>query len=136
VPIEPPICWPVVTIADATGASPGSAPSVAVAIVIPMPKPATCRSARCWSTPARRSWPKSRPGSPTARPTCCAGAASSCGSRRRSTASGQEAVTLSDGTHIANQTLVWTAGVSPNPALAGLGLTLGERGRVVVDSCV
>jgi NADH dehydrogenase len=29
---------------------------------------------------------------------------------------------------------VWTAGVSPNPLLAGLGLPLDERGRVEVDA--
>ena len=30
-------------------------------------------------------------------------------------------------------TLVWTAGVRPNPKLAELGLPLDERGRIVVD---
>jgi NADH:ubiquinone reductase (H+-translocating) len=45
-----------------------------------------------------------------------------------------DAVTLSDGTRIETETLVWTAGVAPNPVLADLGLPLDERGRVVVDS--
>jgi NADH dehydrogenase len=45
-----------------------------------------------------------------------------------------EGVTLSDGTHIATDTLVWTAGVVPNPLLAELGLPLDARGRVLVDS--
>jgi NADH dehydrogenase len=44
------------------------------------------------------------------------------------------AVTLSDGTRIATDTLVWTAGVVPNPALGQLGLPQAEDGRVVVDS--
>lgn len=43
------------------------------------------------------------------------------------------AVTLSDGERIPSHTLVWTAGVRPNPLLAELGLPLDERGRVVVD---
>ena len=42
-------------------------------------------------------------------------------------------VVLSDGTHVATRTLVWTAGVLPNPLVAELGLPLDERGRVVVD---
>jgi NADH dehydrogenase len=45
-----------------------------------------------------------------------------------------DAVTLSDGTRIDTETLVWTAGVAPNPLLRDLGLPLDERGRVVVDS--
>jgi NADH:quinone reductase (non-electrogenic) len=45
-----------------------------------------------------------------------------------------DAVTLSDGTRIDTETLVWTAGVAPNPLLGVLGLPLDERGRVVVDS--
>jgi NADH dehydrogenase len=46
---------------------------------------------------------------------------------------GHEAV-LADGTRIPARTLVWTAGVRPNPLLAQLGLPLDERGRVVVDA--
>jgi NADH dehydrogenase len=45
----------------------------------------------------------------------------------------EEAVTLSGGERIPAHTLVWTAGVRPNPLLAGLGLPLDDRGRVVVD---
>jgi NADH dehydrogenase len=40
---------------------------------------------------------------------------------------------LGDGTRIPTRTLVWTAGVRPNPLLAELGLPLDERGRVEVD---
>jgi NADH dehydrogenase len=40
---------------------------------------------------------------------------------------------LGDGTRIPTHTLVWTAGVRPNPLLAELGLPLDERGRVEVD---
>jgi NADH:ubiquinone reductase (H+-translocating) len=47
-----------------------------------------------------------------------------------------DAVTLSDGTRIDTETLVWTAGIAPNPVLARLGMPLDERGRVVVDSCL
>ena len=43
-------------------------------------------------------------------------------------------VVLSGGERIPSHTLVWTAGVSPNPLLAGLGVPLDERGRVRVDS--
>jgi NADH:ubiquinone reductase (H+-translocating) len=42
-------------------------------------------------------------------------------------------VTLSDGV-IATQTLVWTAGSSPNPLLKALGLATDKRGAAVVDS--
>ncbi|MEN3342510.1 MAG: hypothetical protein V7644_1914 [Actinomycetota bacterium] len=42
-------------------------------------------------------------------------------------------VTLGDGTTIPTRTLVWTAGVAPNPLLRTLGLPLDERGRVEVD---
>lgn len=45
---------------------------------------------------------------------------------------GREAV-LSDGTRVPARTLVWSAGVRPNPLLGELGLPLDERGRVVVD---
>ena len=40
---------------------------------------------------------------------------------------------LGDGTAIPTRTLVWTAGVRPNPLLGELGLPLDERGRVEVD---
>lgn len=42
-------------------------------------------------------------------------------------------VLLSDGTQLATETLVWTAGVKANPLLAEFGLPLDERGRVKVD---
>ena len=44
-----------------------------------------------------------------------------------------ESVTLSDGSRLASETLVWTAGVTPNPLVGELGLPLGERGRIKVD---
>jgi NADH:ubiquinone reductase (H+-translocating) len=44
------------------------------------------------------------------------------------------AVSFSDGTRLETDTLVWTAGVTPNPLLGEFGLPLDERGRVVVDS--
>jgi NADH dehydrogenase len=44
-----------------------------------------------------------------------------------------EAAVLSDGTRIPTATLVWTAGVSANPILAQLGLSLDDRHRVRVD---
>jgi NADH:quinone reductase (non-electrogenic) len=40
---------------------------------------------------------------------------------------------LSNGERIPARTLVWTAGVAPNPLVAELGLPVDERGRVVVD---
>jgi NADH dehydrogenase len=42
-------------------------------------------------------------------------------------------VTLSDRTRIETDTVVWTAGVTPNPLLAELGLPLDRYGRVPVD---
>jgi NADH dehydrogenase len=42
-------------------------------------------------------------------------------------------VTLSGGRRIEAETIVWTAGVTPNPLLAELGLPLDEHGRVRVD---
>jgi NADH dehydrogenase len=42
-------------------------------------------------------------------------------------------VTLSDGTTLETETLVWTAGVRAHPVLAEFGLPLDDRGRVVVD---
>jgi NADH:ubiquinone reductase (H+-translocating) len=42
-------------------------------------------------------------------------------------------VSLSDGTTLETETLVWTAGVRSNPLLAELGLPLDDRARVVVD---
>ena len=44
------------------------------------------------------------------------------------------AVALSDGSRLETETLVWTAGVRPNPLLAEFRLPLDERGRVLVDS--
>ncbi|HLE99025.1 MAG TPA: NAD(P)/FAD-dependent oxidoreductase [Gaiellaceae bacterium] len=45
---------------------------------------------------------------------------------------GSEAI-LANGARIPARTLVWTAGVRPNPVLAELGLPLDDRGRVLVD---
>jgi NADH:ubiquinone reductase (H+-translocating) len=45
----------------------------------------------------------------------------------------QHAAFLSDGERILTSTLVWTAGITPNPAAAELGLPLDESGRVRVD---
>ncbi|MGH3134206.1 MAG: NAD(P)/FAD-dependent oxidoreductase, partial [Gaiellaceae bacterium] len=45
---------------------------------------------------------------------------------------GREAV-LSNGIAIPARTLVWTAGVRPNPLVGELGLPVDERGRVRVD---
>ena len=42
-------------------------------------------------------------------------------------------VMLSDGSRVVTSTLVWTAGVRANPAVAELGLPVDERRRVVVD---
>jgi NADH:quinone reductase (non-electrogenic) len=44
-----------------------------------------------------------------------------------------DSATLSDGERIPTHTLVWTAGVRPNPLLAYWGLPVDERGRVLVD---
>jgi NADH dehydrogenase len=42
-------------------------------------------------------------------------------------------VTLSDGTQIETETVVWTAGVRPSSALASFNLPLDRHGRVIVD---
>jgi NADH dehydrogenase len=44
-----------------------------------------------------------------------------------------DSVTLDDGTTIATNTFVWTAGVVPSPLLAQLGLPVDDRGRVIVN---
>ena len=41
---------------------------------------------------------------------------------------------LSHGEQIPTRTVVWTAGVKPQPVVARLGLPLDERGRIVSDS--
>jgi NADH dehydrogenase len=46
----------------------------------------------------------------------------------------EHAVTLSDGSRLDTETLVWTAGVKANPIQSKLGLPLDDRGRVVVNS--
>jgi NADH dehydrogenase len=45
----------------------------------------------------------------------------------------EDEAVLSDGTRIPTRTLVWTAGVAPNPILREWDLPLDDRGRVVVD---
>ena len=40
---------------------------------------------------------------------------------------------LSDGEQVPTRTLVWTAGVKPQPVVAKLGLPLTDRGRIVSD---
>ncbi|MEP6908818.1 MAG: NAD(P)/FAD-dependent oxidoreductase [Actinomycetota bacterium] len=47
---------------------------------------------------------------------------------------GPKSVVLSGGERIPTHTLVWTAGVSPNPLIRELGLPVDERGRVKVDA--
>jgi NADH dehydrogenase len=46
---------------------------------------------------------------------------------------GDDFVRLSDGDRIPTRTLVWTAGVAPQPMMTRLGLPTDERGRLVVD---
>jgi NADH:ubiquinone reductase (H+-translocating) len=50
------------------------------------------------------------------------------------TAVEKHAVSLSDGSRIETDTVIWTAGVKPSSLLAEFGLPLDERGRVRVDS--
>ncbi|HET8605705.1 MAG TPA: NAD(P)/FAD-dependent oxidoreductase [Gaiellaceae bacterium] len=45
----------------------------------------------------------------------------------------ENAATLSDGTRVPAETVVWTAGVRANPLLAEWGLPVDDRGRVVCD---
>jgi NADH:ubiquinone reductase (H+-translocating) len=47
---------------------------------------------------------------------------------------GPGTVALSGGLRIAAHTLVWTAGVTPNPVVRELGLPVDKRGAVLVDS--
>ncbi len=46
---------------------------------------------------------------------------------------GANSARLSSGETLATKTVVWTAGVAPNPSLRQLGVPLDERGRVPVD---
>jgi NADH dehydrogenase len=46
-----------------------------------------------------------------------------------------DGVTLTDGTTIQTRMLVWTAGIAPNPLLAGLPC-VKERGRLITDACL
>jgi NADH dehydrogenase len=43
------------------------------------------------------------------------------------------AAVLSDGDRILTSTVVWTAGVTPNPAIGALGFPVDERGAIPVD---
>jgi NADH dehydrogenase len=45
----------------------------------------------------------------------------------------EEGVVLGNGTRIPASTIVWTAGVRPNPLVEELGVPLDERKRVVAD---
>jgi NADH:ubiquinone reductase (H+-translocating) len=45
----------------------------------------------------------------------------------------EHAAVLSDGSRLETETVVWTAGVKPNPLLRTFGLPLDERGRVIVE---
>lgn len=45
-------------------------------------------------------------------------------------------VSLSDGSTVAADTLVWMPGVVPDPQVGRLGLGCDERGRLVVDACL
>ncbi len=47
---------------------------------------------------------------------------------------GESDVVLSGGERIPSYTVVWTAGVSPNPLIRELGLPVDERGRLKVDA--
>ncbi len=49
---------------------------------------------------------------------------------------GQSSVVLTGGERIPSHTLVWTAGVNPNPLVAKLGLPVDERGHVNVDEAL
>lgn len=44
-----------------------------------------------------------------------------------------DSVTLDDGSWIPTHTLVWSAGVAPNPVLRTFGLPTDDRGRLLVD---
>jgi NADH dehydrogenase len=46
---------------------------------------------------------------------------------------GTDFVKISTGERIPSRTLVWTAGVTPNPLVKEFGLPLNETGRIVVD---
>jgi NADH dehydrogenase len=45
-------------------------------------------------------------------------------------------VTLSDGTWLPTDTLVWVAGVKPNPVVQSLDLPVDDSGRIPVDACL
>ena len=70
---------------------------------------------------------------PTTRCASCAAAASTSASRRRWRRSAPSHARLSNGETLPTKTVVWTAGVAPQPILKELNLPLDERGRVPVD---
>jgi NADH:ubiquinone reductase (H+-translocating) len=45
----------------------------------------------------------------------------------------ERSVQLSNGREVPTRTVVWTAGIAPSPAVAQLGLPLGDGGRILVD---
>jgi NADH dehydrogenase len=49
------------------------------------------------------------------------------------TEAGRGWVRLSNGDHVATETLIWSAGVAPHPWVADLGLPADERGRLLVN---
>ena len=97
------------------------------------PRSATSLSAGSWSTPRRRSCPRSPPGSASTPPGSCAKRGIEIRVGTTLDRLEPHAATLSGGETIPTSTLVWTAGVRAHPALASLGLPLDDRGRVQVD---
>ena len=71
---------------------------------------------------------------PSTRCASCAAAASTSAWRRRWRRSPPNSARLSSGEVLPTRTVVWTAGVAPQPILEELNVPLDERGRVPVDS--
>ena len=75
--------------------------------------------------------PRGRPGARRVGPrSSCASAASRSRWRPSMDSCVDKHVVLSNGIEVDASTIVWTAGVKPNPALARFGLPLGPRGHV------
>ena len=51
------------------------------------------------------------------------------------TGASEGSVEIKGGERIPTQTLIWTAGVKPNPIIDGLGLPRGKHGGISVDRC-
>ena len=95
--------------------------------------PACTGCAGSWSRRPTGCCRRSIPSSPTTPCASCVGGESTSGLALRSRRSSADSARLSSGETLPTRTVVWTAGVAPQPALKELSVPLDDRGRVPVD---